>query len=221
MNILLSSLEDKFNERQKIYQDKDLYHEIYNKNIVLLEDDIENKINTISSNVAEGRDLLVTELKKYNDYIESERNLSEFSQTALESCHKSINLFNAILQDSKENKNNKEFEMPIEELSNNVDEVIYGINNIMNIINTHIDKRKEILKKDMDKNIAILRKLIDVYGIIKSTTLVHICPICLTNEVSVFSIPCGHSLCSECISRTKHCCWCRTRIERIGKIFFS
>lgn len=47
------------------------------------------------------------------------------------------------------------------------------------------------------------------------------CSICMTNEVNHVSVPCGHTMCSHCISRMNHLCYiCRTPIKQKLKLYF-
>ncbi len=47
------------------------------------------------------------------------------------------------------------------------------------------------------------------------------CAICITNEVSYVSIPCGHTLCPTCIGRMTHVCYiCRTPIKQKLRLYF-
>lgn len=79
---------------------------------------------------------------------------------------------------------------------------------------------------EKDKLEALILSLSKTYNILRRTPLVHICPICMTNDVDTFLEPCGHTICKECISNkfcnsNKFCYMCRTPIRNTKKIYFS
>lgn len=79
---------------------------------------------------------------------------------------------------------------------------------------------------EKDKIEALILSLSKTYSILRTTPLVHICPICMTNDVDTFLEPCGHTICQECISNkfcnsSKFCYMCRTPVRGIRKLYFS
>lgn len=51
-----------------------------------------------------------------------------------------------------------------------------------------------------------------------------LCPICFDKEVAVACVPCGHTICADCCSKTtttRLCHSCRGRVNQHIKIFFS
>ena len=45
------------------------------------------------------------------------------------------------------------------------------------------------------------------------------CRVCLTNEVDVAIVPCGHVLCRRCSSAVSRCPFCRLQVSKAMKIF--
>lgn len=46
-----------------------------------------------------------------------------------------------------------------------------------------------------------------------------LCRICLSNEVDMTVVPCGHVLCRRCVSEVSRCPFCRLQVTRTIKIF--
>lgn len=45
------------------------------------------------------------------------------------------------------------------------------------------------------------------------------CRVCLSNEVDVTLIPCGHVLCRRCSSAVSRCPFCRIQVSKTLRIF--
>ena len=92
----------------------------------------------------------------------------------------------------------------------------------------------------IENNIAIIEKKINdfrnlfiyiINKILKTTEINNdnkkICPICFENEVNICLNPCGHTICSNCISKNRNllvnlkCYSCRSEIRDYIKIYFS
>lgn len=78
------------------------------------------------------------------------------------------------------------------------------------------------LRKIREMLVAGAREIIDPDNVNKK-----LCPICFENEVTVVCVPCGHTLCTLCSTKTdastsaKSCHTCRTRVRERIKMFFS
>ena len=50
----------------------------------------------------------------------------------------------------------------------------------------------------------------------------HVCPICMQNEASHFTLPCGHVYCEKCALKIKvNCFVCRQNIFKVNPLYFS
>jgi hypothetical protein len=83
-----------------------------------------------------------------------------------------------------------------------------------------LQSEQGILEIRKDKLECIIKYLLETYNILKSTNTIHMCPICLTNEVDAFIDPCGHTLCTQC-SKISFCHMCRTKVKVVKNIYFS
>ena len=45
------------------------------------------------------------------------------------------------------------------------------------------------------------------------------CRVCMTNEKDTVLIPCGHFLCSQCVSKVPECPMCRAQIDKTVKLY--
>ena len=79
--------------------------------------------------------------------------------------------------------------------------------------------------ENLEKRIGDLHternSMMNVIKLFCSTQEPNMCPLCLENETSMFSIPCGHTACSDCVNKNTAftCPFCRAKIDRVGKIF--
>ncbi len=93
--------------------------------------------------------------------------------------------------------------------------MLYENSNIVNSKQKYIEKRKEI------------NNYISVIRYINCFNNCNICKICLTNPVNNYVIPCGHTACSDCLSKQKQyqgdnnfkCGLCRVLIENVNKLY--
>jgi hypothetical protein len=63
-----------------------------------------------------------------------------------------------------------------------------------------------------------LRILGEAYCIFKNSKTCQVCPICFTNELSIYCNPCGHAFCATCL-RSSSCPICRSHIAVRGKLY--
>ena len=93
--------------------------------------------------------------------------------------------------------------------------MLYENSNIVNSKQKYIEKRKEI------------NNYISVIRYINCFNNCNICKICLTNPVNNYIIPCGHTACTDCLSKQKQyqgdsnfkCGLCRVLIEDVKKLY--
>jgi hypothetical protein len=76
----------------------------------------------------------------------------------------------------------------------------------------------EIRKDNVE---CAIKYLLNTYNILKSTSITHICPICLVHEIDTFIDPCGHTLCNHCSTKLSFCHMCRTKVKIAKSMYFS
>ena len=92
---------------------------------------------------------------------------------------------------------------------------VYAMNYFKKV---NLQTKLEIYKKNIDI-INVLKKQINK---IHSINFIPYCNICMTNIVDVFIIPCGHTICSECLKKSeKKCFVCRCTVEQTKKLYIN
>lgn len=77
-------------------------------------------------------------------------------------------------------------------------------------------KYRDVYNTSLDK----INALNEVFTIAKFNK--HCCPICLKNESTHFTLPCGHVYCEECSKKiTVTCFICRGNVYKVSPLFFS
>lgn len=88
--------------------------------------------------------------------------------------------------------------------------------NVISFIDKKCDKNKEAYLNSQ----ANLNALHNVFSLVKFNK--HACPICMQNEASHFTLPCGHVYCEQCVHKIKVACFvCRQNIFKISPLYFS
>lgn len=211
------SLEEKFILRKKLYENKDIISELRSIDINdPIFNSIENKEDYVElkKNIQRGRNLLVEELKKHKELAIKNIEINEFesiTKTICTECEHKMSLMKSYFQNHKESVN---------ELQDYLDGISYSIQQIMDLINKTVTNRTDEIKKDIEKNTAIIKYMADTFYTLKHSQFGHICPICLTNEVNIFCDPCGHCFCNKCLMNANHCYMCRLRINKTHPLFF-
>ncbi len=176
-----------------------------------------NKLRDIS--VFERPSVLITpviDIKPYED--------QDFYDRCLEFRNKFIDLNNAI--------------MDVENHVKIVNARCERMNNLVKLMDTSGE-----LKDDID---ALVQKFVEYYDIQNIEKRVgelytsrnamlnvirlfcvnnenNLCTLCLEKPVNVFNIPCGHTLCSTCVSKNTAltCPFCRSKVEKVGNLFLG
>ena len=80
------------------------------------------------------------------------------------------------------------------------------------------ETEKTTCLSNLKKTKKILQVLQDVFCVHKWCKSYHVCPVCLTNEVSIYINPCGHTFCQTCMNR-EYCDLCRRKVISKGKLY--
>ena len=83
------------------------------------------------------------------------------------------------------------------------------------------EKRKNYIesKKEINEYLIMIKKL-------NKMNTSNLCPLCLTNTLSIYLNPCGHTCCDKCYERLSNdaerkCFLCRSRIMSKFPLYFS
>lgn len=95
-------------------------------------------------------------------------------------------------------------------------------NDVTNSFKNYYDKINQILIEQITVNnsqsLEWKNKIKEYSYLFSYNSGGFICSICLTNEVSQFCEPCGHSYCKNCLKST-YCYICRVKINKIHRLF--
>lgn len=105
--------------------------------------------------------------------------------------------------------------------------VLTEIENIVISIDTCKVHIKDYVKEIRDSNsesyansFSNLNAINSVITLIKHNK--HVCPVCLENATTHFTIPCGHVYCKDCSSKLRVRCFiCRDTIYKVSPLYFS
>lgn len=203
-----------FQVRKQIYDNKDLFYKIAENEQTDLIIENQKEINEITEHVKKGRQILLEELSKNRQLVNDKNNLEEFESMSLNICNESLQKINH-LKLCFDNQ-----ELDTNELQNHIDNIEYSIGNILELIKDNIKIKSQNIDSKFDKNNALIKTLSELYNIFKSTSSLHTCPACMVSESDVFCI-CGHTFCKNCIEKSKYCYICRAPIGKINKLFFN
>lgn len=213
------SLEEMYNLRKRLYENKDTFYTVCasqdtSKFDSLITEEDKKEFSEINEYVQKGKDILMKELAKSQKLSSEKMELVDMEQKAKSICYesqKNLELLKHVFIDNN---------IDTTELDEHIDTTSFSLGSIYDIIQKNVDGKRTALEEEINKSLAKLTILSKSYNIIKNTTMGHICPICLTNEVDRFCDPCGHSFCSKCIQST-YCYMCRVKINRTKPIYFS
>lgn len=198
---------DKFQNMSTVSQPDDNFLEMHG----VAREEIDD-IHHINELVQKGKHKLQSLLKEYDD------------------CVKNIDVLNSKIKDIEDKF--YQFELYHKCLIN-IDErfadVVSSTEDVSTLKATILeDFDSELASSSIEKDRleALILSLGKTYGILRTSPLVHVCPICMTNDVDTFLEPCGHTICHDCISNkfcnsTKFCYMCRTAVRGIRRLYFS
>lgn len=87
-------------------------------------------------------------------------------------------------------------------------------------IDEYTEIESNLHKDDYKKSVDKINSINQVFTVAKLNK--HSCPICLRNECSHFTLPCGHVYCQECSKKISVTCFvCRENIYKISPLFFT
>jgi hypothetical protein len=214
MELSSTSVDEKYNLRKKLYENRDVFHEV-NEKSVALEIPIEEKqqLDAIREHVSHGREILLKELDMHKHLTDEKIKLETFENSCKSICLECQQKVSMIANSFDEHG------FQTQDLQDHIDGVIYAIGQIYELINNNVTEKNKTLKELVDKNKTKIKYLSDTYNIIRNTNIGHLCPVCLTNEVNTFCEPCGHSFCNKCMKST-YCYICRLKINKLHPLFF-
>jgi hypothetical protein len=145
-------------------------------------------------------------------------------------CIRNIDTYNQKIKDTEDKIHQFElYHRCLLEIDNRFSGIVSSTEHVTNLKTSILEDLELQLASasiEKDKLEALILSLSNTYSILRTTPLVHICPICMTNDVDTFLEPCGHTICNECISNkfcnsSKFCYMCRASVRGIRRLYFS
>ena len=164
-------------------------------------------LDNINNYVEKGKELLLKYLKEYK---ECQKQCATI-ETRMEETQKSLTVVKNKLFILEETHDS------FKELSEEMNDKITAKEMLFL---QDLQTQQALLEIQKDKLESLIKYLSKTYNIVKGTQLIHICPICLTNEIDSYIDPCGHTLCSHC-SKVSYCHMCRTKVKMIKHMYYS
>lgn len=172
----------------------------------LTEEDV-LELQTINEQVSNGRQSLLKYLKEYEECEDHSNQLTQRMEAIKEAVHTTRYRLSSL----------EEKHTTFKELTDSVIEQL--LEKETNALED-LQSQQGLVQIKKDKLECLINYLLKTYNILKSTQILHLCPVCLTNEIDVFLNPCGHTLCRSCCKIT-FCHMCRTKVKEIKSLYYS
>jgi hypothetical protein len=201
----------------KTSNDSNLSPEVCNNNL-----EHDTYLQKINQNISDAIDIYNTELLKITN-INEKTDILNRKYTKMKSY---LHEFKANIQEFKDffyktlNNDNKDEE----ESTNIIGQNIISIHTQIDTCQTNIDKLvKKLLKNqyiDYNSSCVKVKNLNNIFRLIRFNQ--NICPICMKEESTHFTVPCGHLYCLNCSEKLTITCFiCRQNILKTTPLFFS
>ena len=184
--------------------------------------DIDSSPSPVSSSFNEIKGELMRILSEFDSPFDPE--LLEDIDFNIDECNEKVNELKKIITSKYEET------CKLREESNKMNEIQVKLENFsmylkqFNIERDEDNKLKidlscnDFIEKLHDTNMKLnlktntLKKLLGVSYNLAGLGFFRACPICLTKECDYAIIPCGHTFCGDCVSKSRspNCCICRT-----------
>ena len=202
-------LESAYHLRKNIYDNKELYFDL-SKTICDINLD---EYELINNKIIEGKEVIKNEL------INQSMNLNK--KDALVDLENEIKSISIDMVKKIENLKFNLLDHDIVIAQDEIDSITYAWQCINESFSGELKNKMTVLNDKLKKSEIILAKLSSGFGILKNINVGIACPICINNHVNVFVSKCGHVFCNSCIEKSNYCYMCRTKIDKINKLYFS
>lgn len=197
-----------FAMKKKIYENKELFHQIDEP------EKTSNEIDEINEFVNKGKTILLQSINHRNKLDLYKNDVSNSINNIVSVCNDMISGLSTI---SKVAKHHAICDEQFDTTNKNI---ITNINNLKESVIQQLQEREKQSDIRIKEQETIIRQLGKTYGILKSATLNYSCPICISNSIEVFCDPCGHTFCEGCM-KSNYCFLCRTKINKVKKLYIS
>lgn len=181
-------------------------------------DNNDEKLQKLEKEIVEAKHHLKESIEKYSSYKEQLTRLhssSALSTNLINGLYYALDKICGLIKTNLEG-------VELNSLEEHLAMFNTSLRAIETIVCTSFDTKKRNLEKAVESHLIVIKSLFKSYQSIKEVSMVHICPICLSDPVASFIIPCGHTFCDKCIRKMKHTCFvCRQDIQRFSQLYFN
>lgn len=172
----------------------------------------------------------IDDIQQINSFVRRGKDKLQSLLHEYDRCIKNIDTYNQKIKDTEDKIHQFErYHRCLLEIDNRFDSIVLSTEDVRSLKNSILEDLELQLASasiEKDKLEALILSLSKTYSILRTTPLVHICPICMTNDVDTFLEPCGHTICNDCISNkfcnsSKFCYMCRTSVRGVRRLYFS
>jgi hypothetical protein len=213
MNEVLS-IEDQYNMRKLLYDNKDTFYKIDEIESDNESDNDKTELKEINESIIKGSQLLKTTLNHYNELNIENKKLYDIKNKSKKYIT-DIDFACSQLKNLTINNNIK-----IDNFNDSMDQINYLLLDIIENVESNLNNKKKDIEIAIKNDKSILKTLSKSYNILQNTNVNYTCPVCMVNQVNMFLQPCGHSMCKECIFKSSTCYFCRSHIVGRAKIYY-
>jgi DNA repair ATPase RecN len=212
LNQILSTqddVEELYNTRRLIYESKDIFYEIATNTDV--EEDPECK--EISDIIIKGKKKLQDSITEHSKLSFEKQKLDDAIKVSKNSAFDIQQRLDYLKQICQSNN------VEVENLHDTMDQITFLMLYITDSMEANLNDKRKTIEDTLQTVKGTLKSLGNAYGILRNCNVSSTCPICMNHQLEVVLIPCGHQTCANCVPSSSFCYFCRSRIEKISRMF--
>lgn len=201
------SIDQEFNLRKQLYENREAFYDHIDLNI-----EVDSEITELTAAVKKGREILKQEILNYSslkdqlEQVDEQKDLFQDQISKLKRVMLYLDQVKLCYEGYKEDLEN------MNTLVHNMEEKF----------KTHLECATKDTREHYDKTFQKLVQLKEIYQVYKDSDVSFVCPVCMSEQVQSFLIPCGHTFCKKCLpSNGVRCHICRKQYQRTNTLYFN
>jgi len=178
-----------------------------------VEAEVDGELAQINTSIQRAKQLVDENLTKYHTWKDEEREhlrLKELVETTLNDMLLRLQFIADAFT--------KRF--PDETITSNLTEMEQKLSDAKESMLTPVQAKLNVIEKEVTTCKKTLHTLAGFVNLSRQLSSKNMCPICYNNDVDVYCDPCGHTFCQKCV-KANYCYLCRTKIQKVQKLFFT
>lgn len=175
--------------------------------------EVDEELAQINASIQRAKQLVDVNLTKYHTWKDEEREnlrLKELVETTLDDMLLRLQFIADAFT--------KRF--PDETVSSNLTKIEQTLKDVKESMITPVQEKLDMIQKEVTTCKKTLHTLAGFVNLSRQLSSKNLCPICYHNDVDVYCDPCGHTFCQKCV-KANYCYLCRTKIQKVQKLFFT